>query len=314
MSIIAALKARIPQGAKRMLRRFSASTRLSRQISPFLPPVTCIDVGASYYPHGRWKLFLESPSVDWIAVEPNVANTGYVQTWPFPSKVSVVPTGLSRDGGLQTLFVTNVDSGSSLLKPHIAGGMSRRVVNRDYFFPYREVPIETLRLAEVARRAVDPSAPIFVKLDTQGTELSIINGSEELLATRHILGVELEATLLAEPIMSGADRLWEACRYFEDKGFELIDLEPIFGPTRYPRAPMAGKTYLNECNAVFALRPDVAASLPVAQRVALIAFYATNGFFEEAWSAIESDSEAAELLRAAGASLPAIKSALVAMR
>ena len=52
-----------------------------------------------------------------------------------------------------------------------------------------------------------------------------------------------------------------------------------------------GKRYLNECDAVFVLRRDVAGLLPLNYRITLFAFYLTYGFFEEALSMINDDSE-----------------------
>jgi hypothetical protein len=62
-------------------------------------------------------------------------------------------------------------------------------------------------------------------------------------------------------------------------------------------------TYLNECDAVFALRQDVAAQLSVEYRVGLLAFYLTNLFYEEALSVLERDMEVAAFLRRLGCRL-----------
>lgn len=285
----------ITSSAKAIARRFTRKARLARLISPFLPDAICVDVGASYYPHGKWRLFLESPKTDWIAVEPNEANIGYVHTWPWPSRVSTCTTGLSKAGGTQTLYVTNVDSGSSLLEPNVLPSMSRRMRHLDYLFPLRKREIDTLTLAQaIGGRPVE--VPILVKLDTQGTELSILSGAEDLLRSRRIIGVELEATLLAQPVMQGAGKFWEACRYMEDLGFELVHIKPIYGPSRYEVRRPQGFTFLNECDAVFAVRQDVAAELSVEHRAVLLAFYLSNRFFEESLSLLEQDQAVKDYL------------------
>ena len=276
----------LPGAVKRWLRQFSASSRLVRLISPHLPELVCVDVGASYYPHARWQVFLESPLTLWIAVEPNQENLGYIQSWAWPSKVTALTTGLSQHGGAQTLFVTNVDSGSSLLEPLIPPGMAQRIRNQAYFFPLRRQSIDTLTLAQVLA-GVAPAAPVFVKLDTQGTELSILAGAQELLRSGRIVGVEMESTLQAQPVMQGAGKFWQACQYLEEAGFELLHIKPIYGPSRFGQARLRGHSFLNECDAVFALRPDIAQSLPVEMRVALIGFYICNAFFEESVSALD---------------------------
>ncbi|MFO1249564.1 MAG: FkbM family methyltransferase, partial [Inhella sp.] len=288
MSLGLALRRAIPQSLKNRLRQFSAPWRLSALLSPYLPPAVCIDVGASYYPHAKWLLFLNSPKVRWVAVEPNEANLAYVRSWAWPCQVSTCTTGLSRDGGPQTLFVTNVDTGSSLLMPEIGPAMQHRITNLDYFFPVRERRIETITLERV-QQDLPQDLPVFVKLDTQGTELSILQGAPSMFDAQRIVGIELESTLQAQPIMKGAGKFWQACAYLEERGFELLHVKPIHAARRAGRARVHSLRYLNECDAIFALRQDVAGSLPVAHRASLLAFYLTNAFHEEGLCLLDAD-------------------------
>jgi FkbM family methyltransferase len=313
MNALSSLKARLPLGAARKFaRRFTHKARLARALSPYLPEATCIDVGASYYPHTRWHLFLESPAATWIAVEPNEANIGYVDSWPWRSRVLSCTTGLSKGGGAQTLYITNVDSGSSLLEPQIPASMSRRVRNLDYFFPLRTQKIETLTLAQVIEgQKTDGS--VFVKLDTQGTELSILSGAEDLIRDRRIIGIELEATLLAQPVMRGGGKFWQACQYLEDLGLELLLIHPIYGPSRFGLRRPRGLTFLNECDAVFAVRQDIAAGLPTEYRVGLLAFYLCNRLFEEALVLLAEDATVNSFLAARGCPVETLSSAIRVM-
>jgi len=298
MSLLHSLKTLVPGPVKRGLKRFSAVSRVVQQLAPCLPGVVCVDVGASYYPHARWRVFLESPRTQWIAVEPNVANLGYIQSWHWPSEVRAVTTGLSQHGGTQTLYITNIDSGSSLLEPVITPGMTQRIQNREYYFPVRPVPIDTLTLPQVLE-GTPVDSPVFVKLDTQGTELSILTGAHTLLQSRRIVGIEMESTLQAQPVMQGAGKFWQACQYLEELGFELLHVKPIYGPSRFGNAGVRAHTFLNECDAVFALRPDVARGMAVEVRVALLGFYVTNGFYEESLSILE-DAQVAAFLEQRG--------------
>jgi FkbM family methyltransferase len=299
MSLGLAVRRLIPQSAKNFLRQRTLPWRVARLLSPYLPASICVDVGASYYPHGRWLVFLNAPRTQWLAVEPNEVNIGYVKAWSWPCRVLACTTGLSRDGGTQTLHVTNIDTGSSLLPPEITPSMKHRVTDLGYFFPVTERRIETLTLAQ-ALAGLQASAPVFVKLDTQGTELSILQGAQSMFDARRIVGIEMESTLLAQPVMKGSGKFWQACEYLERQGFELLHIKPIaavgrFGPVRAGR-----NTYLNECDAVFALRPDVAEGLSLEHRVCLLAFYLTNLFYEEALSLLERDAEVADFLRTQG--------------
>jgi FkbM family methyltransferase len=229
----------------RLRRPFSANTRLARVLRDVLPPFVCVDVGASYYPHRKWDLFIQSPGTRWIAVEPNFANADYVRTWPWKSTATLCATGLSREGGRQTLYVTNIDSGSSLLPPIVPESMKHRVRNHDYFFPVRELEIDTLTLTQVIQDA-GGDAPAFVKLDTQGTELSILQGADALLRAHRIAGIELESTMLAQPIMRGSGKFWQVCQYLEERGYELLHVKPIHGGSRFGKSSLKGSYRLFE--------------------------------------------------------------------
>lgn len=311
MSLGLAVRRMIPQAFKNFLRQGTLPWRVSRLLSPYLPAAVCVDVGASYYPHGKWLTFLNAPKTQWLAVEPNEANIGYVKSWSWPSQVSACTTGLSRGGGTQTLYVTNVDTGSSLLPPEIPASMKHRVTNLDYFFPVTERRIDTLTLVQ-ALGGLSATAPVFVKLDTQGTELSILQGAQALFDTRRIVGIEMESTMLAQPVMKGSGKFWQACEYMEQQGFELLHVKPIHAPRRSGRSRPQLYTFLNECDAVFAMRPDVAAALPVEYRTSLLAFYLTNLFYEEALSLLERDAEVTGFLRGQGCSVDALLATLKA--
>ena len=292
MSALSLFKSLFPRPVKQFIKSFRKQNRLIKLVAPNLPNCICIDVGASYYPHGKWSLFLESKNTQWIAVEPNEKNLGYIQSWVWPSKVKTVTTGLSCEGGIKTLYVTNVDSGSSLLQPVITESMKHRIKEGGlaYFFPMRTVEINTISLADVIAKE-STELPVFVKLDTQGTELSILQGAHLHLENKRILGIEMESTLLTQPLMQGSGKFWEACEYLERMGFELLDIFPIRAPTNLDIKSPKGKRYLNECDAVFALRRDIANTLPVDSRVALLGFYVTNRLFEEALSILEEDAD-----------------------
>lgn len=309
MSLSLAVRRLIPQSFKNFLRQRSLPWRVAKLLSPHLPVAVCVDVGASYYPHGRWLQFLNAPATQWLAVEPNEANIGYIKSWSWPCQVSACTTGLSRDGGTQTLYITNVDTGSSLLPPEIPASMRHRVTNLDYFFPVTERSIETLTLVQ-ATVGLSATAPVFVKLDTQGTELSILQGAQDLFAAHRIVGIEMESTMLAQPVMKGSGKFWQACEYLEQQGFELLHVKPIHAPRRSGKSRPQLHTFLNECDAVFALRPDVVTALAVEYRVSLLAFYLTNLFYEEGLSLLERDAEVTDFLRRGGCSVDALVATL----
>jgi FkbM family methyltransferase len=288
-------------GARKLRRRvgrtvqrfsFEPHERLLRKLARQLPELTCVDIGASYYAHPTWELFQRAPRTRWIAVEPNEQNTAYLDAWPWPSQPIRVPHGLSEHGGEQILHVTATDSGSSLLPPVINEDMAHRVRDRDYFFPVVQRTIATKSLDEIIPSGSDP---VFVKLDTQGSELSILRGAARLFASGRLIGIETEATLLANPVMVGSGRFWEVCQFLEARGFELLQMKPIEGGPPRPHH----RTYLNECDAAFCLRRSELVKRSAAARLAAVGFYVSYRLYDEARSLIETvpDLEGAYALR-----------------
>jgi FkbM family methyltransferase len=282
-----------PRDLARNLRTRIKGEKFSTVLQSFsraLPQISCIDVGASYFPHEKWRLFLDSPNVHWLAVEPNEANLEYIRHWRWAAIPTVLGTGLSRTGGRQTLFVTNIDSGSSLLPPVFGESMQHRVTDatRSYFYPVREVEVDTLTLADVVAETV-PTSPVCVKLDTQGSELEILRGAHDLLSRHRFVGLEIESSLLAEPVMRGGSRFWEVNEYLESLGYELLHIDPIMSGSNFSGPSVRGRRWLNECDAVFMLRRDMVDALPAQYRIALLAFQLAYDFFEEALSILQDD-------------------------
>lgn len=275
---------------KNFLRRFSPRHQIIDLAAKALPGSICIDVGASYYPHIQWQPFLRSPETRWITVEPNEKNLAYVKDWRWESQVKLIPKGLSRTGGKQELYRTNVDSGSSLLPPVVKAGMQHRLQDPSYFFPFQKIPIDTLALSQVILEESGTS-PVFIKLDTQGTELDILRGAEDLLRAHRVVGIELEATLLAEPWMEGSGKFWQVSEFLEALGFELVHLKPIQGIRSLKGNNPKANRYLNECDAVFTLRRDVVSQCRVEYRLCLLAFYISYALYEEAHYLLRDDRD-----------------------
>lgn len=305
--MIQLLKQVVPVPVKKFIKGFKRDQKLKEVVSSTLPRILCVDVGASYYPHSTWSYFLDSNETSWIAVEPNEKNLQYTKNWVYSSDLKVCSVGLSQDGGPQTLFVTNVDSGSSLLEPKLPASVTDETV-LNYFFPVKKIVIDTKTLREVI--ALGPvGVPTFVKLDTQGTELSILKGYFETSDSR-IVGVEMESTMMADPVMQGAGKFWQANMYLESKGFELIKLKQIYTPSRV-KQKAKNNGMLNECDAVFSLKKEVVAGMGLSWKVSLFAFYLSYFLYEEAYKYLCSDSELESYYRGHGVDINELKSLLI---
>jgi FkbM family methyltransferase len=93
------------------------------------------------------------------------------------------------------------------------------------------VPIN--RLDEIASDYVADADSVFLKIDVQGYELSVLRGAGELLLK--IRGIQLELSL--EPLYEGELLYREMIETVESAGFELYDLNPCFSDN------ITGKTY-----------------------------------------------------------------------
>lgn len=197
------------------------------------------------------------------------------------------------------LYKTNVDSGSSLLKPTLNESISHRYVTDNYFFPIQEIQIETKTVTEIISEF--DVIPIVIKLDTQGSELSIIRGLLDSTSRNMVVGVEMECSLYARPVYENSPRLWEVADYLEVKGFELLNLD-IF-PSRKTSSKYRARSreVSNECDAVFALRRDFIDGASNEVRGCLLGFYITNAFYHEAITLLRQDQDLCNFLTSNGA-------------
>jgi hypothetical protein len=111
-------------------------------------------------------------------------------------------------------------------------------------------------------------SPMFVKLDTQGSELDILLGATNLFDEGQIVMVESEASLLRETSYEGATRLPELTLFMESKGFDLVELRPISAEPSLSNS----QGVLNECDSTFIISFE--RTLQSSIEVKLAVFYA----------------------------------------
>ena len=202
---------------------FSYSLRLRRRIEDILisilPPVTILDIGASYFPHIKWRLFLNSKETDWYAIDPNEHNLNYTNNWIWNCKINKLPTAVFSISGKHPFYITNIDSGSSLLEPSFNANIEHRS-SRDYFIPYKKVKLETKDINEIFRNNIKTPGPYVIKLDTQGTEFDIVKSLNSNYLEK-ILCFEMESNLHAEPAYKNSSHISEVFNFFHLNGFHV---------------------------------------------------------------------------------------------
>ena len=291
MSKISAVLKGLAIRALKALKSISPQSWLHHKLTSygadFAGGTVAIDIGASYFPHVHWDVVRRCPNACWIAIDPNADNLQYLEKWQSHSlsKLVAVPTGVSQAGGKRTLYVTNIDSGSSILRPDIGEDWNNRV-DHSYFFPVREVPIECTSLNNVLEEYTREygDAPLWIKLDTQGSECDILSGLDSKKLANNVITIESECTLQRIPIMTGSGKLVDLISMLEPFGFELVHLDPIsasartIGPWR-----VSPSSVVNECDAVFILSPSHAIrERPLIHNLSLISAYIAYGLYHEA--------------------------------
>jgi FkbM family methyltransferase len=90
-----------------------------------------------------------------------------------------------------------------------------------------KVPVRCLDsvFESVVPAGVDPSTPgsLLLKIDTQGSDLDVLEGATRVLRFVSVLVIELSVI----PLYEGAPRLVDALRYVEDAGFVLASVVPV---------------------------------------------------------------------------------------
>jgi hypothetical protein len=72
---------------------------------------------------------------------------------------------------------------------------------------------------------IDPAAPgsLLLKVDTQGSDIDVLEGAERILGFVAVLVIELSLI----PLYEGAPGYIDALRYVEDAGFALAAVVPV---------------------------------------------------------------------------------------
>ena len=91
--------------------------------------------------------------------------------------------------------------------------------------------VDVERLDDLAVHALTPHSKIFLKIDTQGYEMEVLKGAEEVL--RHTVAIQIELSLV--PLYEGAPSFIDATSYLETQGYDLFGLVPVFKDKRNGR-------------------------------------------------------------------------------
>ncbi len=93
------------------------------------------------------------------------------------------------------------------------------------------VPVPISRLDSVKHAALDGARSILLKVDTQGYEMQVLQGAEELLS--RVAGLQLE--LSRTPLYEGQALFLDIIEWLAQRGFSLWSVVPGFTDPRTGR-------------------------------------------------------------------------------
>jgi len=173
------------------------------------PPPILLDVGARGGPQRKWAMLSRLTRIDMQLVEPeNTEANRLRQLWP---KARIIPFALGEQEG-EASFHANRDPGlSSLLAPQAAAAGQIETIEK-----------LIVRRFDALCSEGGAARPDFVKIDTQGFELSVLKGMGQTLD--QALGLELEAQFA--PLYQGQSLFHEIYDWLTKRGFRLVAMRP----------------------------------------------------------------------------------------
>jgi FkbM family methyltransferase len=170
-----------------------------------------IEAGARWGLDERWKRL--GDDVRLIGFEPDEEECARLNATA--DGVEYVPLALGAEVGDATLYLT-VEPACASMYPPDPDAVAERPEHGRVSAPIGET---TMRVTTLERWAVDAgvTAIDILKLDTQGSELGVLQGAGPLLDTIRFLQIEVEFN----PMYTGQPLFGDVDRYLRERGFVL---------------------------------------------------------------------------------------------
>jgi FkbM family methyltransferase len=239
--------------------------------------ITLLDIGASYFFAARWGQLLSMSPSRLVLVDPNAKSLKYTDNLPDSLDIIKIESAVSHYGGAQVLYQTNVKSGSSLLQPNLNFLKSAQCpeATKSYFLPIKKLKLETISIKTLLEESLGQT--FFLKIDIQGYELELLKGAKSFLQRGHIVLVEVETSLVRNPVMLGAARLPEVIDLMSRYGYQILDLNPVYEEVNV----QGNKTKLGElgeCDITFIADPRETKFQSPEKLVAIFVGYIIYGY------------------------------------
>ena len=184
-----------------------------------LDKFTLLDIGASGGIEKKWAKFEEFINI--VGYEPDKNEfDNLIRNNKTPKNI-FINAALGRNKTESKLYITKKQQLSSLLKPDPS--IVNKYLNSERFDITNEVDVHLITVDQSLQDAKIKTIDFF-KIDTQGSELDILKGSNKTL--EHVVGIEIEVEF--NPIYVGQPIYSEVDTYIRNLGFELMDFEPAY--------------------------------------------------------------------------------------
>ena len=244
-----------------------------------------IDVGGRYGPHPTWKTF--DGTLLYVIFEPDIHEANRLaQCLKTANSINCRRVYIERcaignkDGKINLNFSTNRAMSTSLNRILVDPAISNRSVttggSESDSATSQEVTVERLDTWVTKAPALSTRVD-FLKIDTEGTELEVLQGATKQL-DHGVLGVRCEVTFakVYDEHLTGTFRSVSA--FLEEKDFLLLNLDYHGQGHRYSNFVRADSRYgvLVDCDAVFC-----------SSWQRLLSLHVNNNHFEQALSVLK---------------------------
>lgn len=181
-------------------------------------PLTLVDAGARGGLQPNWAPARRHLCV--VGFEPDPDEHARLAAGADPRRTVYINAALHRQPDRLTLNVGRAGGTSSLLEPNWE--FLNRFPDPQRYEVTRRIPVRVDCLDSVLP-ANNVSDPDFIKIDTQGAELAILEGGRDTLA-RALVGVEVEVSFA--PLYRGQPFFGDIDAFLRGLGFQLFDMRP----------------------------------------------------------------------------------------
>ena len=178
--------------------------------------LTVVDVGSAGGLHKRWRPF--QPVLSAVLFEPREG--GLVSGSLGRGQSRTYPVALGDKAGEVDLYITQLANMSSFLKPDAeVFGRYRKKGADAKVVATEKVPVD--RFDTLAK--ADGIRPDVLKVDTQGSEMLVLKGAEQSLASALVAEIEVSffRRYAGQPVFA------EIETWMNERGFELIELHKL---------------------------------------------------------------------------------------